>query len=285
MTRKQIALIVGINTVISAVVTLLLVLLILPALNVATPAAPMAPTATLAVGVAGRTPQPGGQSVAASATQVIHVVAGGDTVSGLSAMYDVPAEDIVAANHLANPNILQVGMELVIPLGGIPEVTSTFTPMPTPTDTPLPFEPPSSETATADAESAAAATAAAAPSSTSVPGASPEAAEAEFQVEITDVIGVGQVEQERIVMTNSGTRLADMMGWTLSDGDGNVYTFPSFRLWGNGSSVTVHTRVGEDGSPPSNFFWGKLTSVWSTGDEATLRDGEGNVVDTFVVGQ
>jgi hypothetical protein len=84
-------------------------------------------------------------------------------------------------------------------------------------------------------------------------------------------------------MTNMGTALADMLGWTLSDGDGNVYTFPNFRLWGNGSSVTVHSRVGEDGNPPSNFFWGKLAPVWSPGEVATLEDGDGNVVDTFTV--
>jgi LysM repeat protein len=281
MTRKQMALIVGINAVVSVLVTLLLVLVILPALNV-TP--PLVPTATLPVGVAAQTAQPAGQTAAAAPTEVIHVVAAGDTVSGLSALYDVPAEDIVAANNLANPNVLQVGMQLVIPVGGLPEVTPTFTPMPTPTDTPLPFEPPSSQTATAAAESAALATAAAAPSTTGVPGSTPAAGEGEFKVEITEVIGLGQVDQEGIVMTNTGTRLADMLGWTLSDGDGNVYTFPNFRLWGNGSSVTVHTRIGEDGNPPSNFFWGKLAPVWSAGEEATLRDGEGNVVDTFTVG-
>ena len=280
MTRKQMALMIGVNVVVSTLVTLLLVLVVLPALQVTPPAAP---TATEAVGMAAQTPMPAGQTALASPTQVIHVVGPGDTVSGLSAAYDVPAEDIIAANDLINPNILQVGMELVIPLGGVVEMTPTFTPMPTPTETPLPFEPPSSQTATAVAEAAALETAAAEPSTTAEPESTPEAGEGGFDVQITDVIGAGQVDQEAVVMTNTGTRLADMLGWTLSDGDGNVYTFPNFRLWGNGSSMTIHTRSGQDNNPPANFFWGKLVSVWSAGEVATLKDAEGNVVATFSV--
>ncbi|NIV39826.1 MAG: LysM peptidoglycan-binding domain-containing protein, partial [Anaerolineae bacterium] len=62
-------------------------------------------------------------------------------------------EDIIAANQLENPNFLQVGMQLIIPIGGVPEVTATFTPAPTATDTPIPFEPPSADmTATVAAE-------------------------------------------------------------------------------------------------------------------------------------
>jgi LysM repeat protein len=280
MTHKQMILIVGINTIVSALVTLLLVLVVLPALDVTTPAVP---TTAPPVGIAEQTNQPVGQTAPPAPTQVIHVVRAGDTVSGLSATYDVSAEDIIAANNLVNPNILQVGMELVIPVGGLPEVTPTFTPMPTPTDTPLPFEPPSSQTATAAAESAVAATAAAGVSTSEAPASTPAVGQGEFQIQISEVIGPGQVEQEAVVMTNMGTALADMLGWTLSDGDGNVYTFPNFRLWGNGSSVTVHSRVGEDGNPPSNFFWGKLAPVWSPGEVATLEDGDGNVVDTFTV--
>jgi LysM repeat protein len=270
MTRKQMALIIGINAVVSTLVTLLLVLIVLPALNVTTT---VAPTATLPTGVVEQITQPMGQNTP-EATQVVHVVKAGDTISGLSQTYDVPAEDIVAANNLQNPNFLQVGMELVIPIGGLPEVTPTFTPMPTPTDTPIPFEPPSADmTATAAAEAGVTATAL----PTSVP------AEGELQIKITEVIAPGKVEQEGVVITNTGTRLADMLGWTLSDADGNVYTFPNFRLWGSGSSVTVHTRIGQDGNPPANFFWGKLEAVWSPGELATLKDGQGNVVATLTV--
>ncbi len=271
MTRKQVALIVGLNAVVSTLITLLLVLVILPALDVTTTDSP---TAVPATGIAEQATQP--SNPAASTPEVVmHVVQSGDTISGLAMQYDVPAEDIIAANQLQNPNILQVGTKLIIPVGGLPQATATFTPQPTPTDTPIPFEPPSADmTATAAAEAGATAT--------GLP--TPVPVEGDLQVEITEVIGAGQVDQEGVVITNLGTRVADMQGWTLSDGGGNVYTFPNFRLWGNGSSVTVHTRIGQDGNPPANFFWGKLEAIWSAGEVATLKDGDGNAIATYTVG-
>jgi hypothetical protein len=105
----------------------------------------------------------------------------------------------------------------------------------------------------------------------------------ELQIDISEVVGTGNVEEERVIITNNGERLADMAGWTLSDADGNIYTFPNFRLWGNGSSVTVHTRIGQDGSPPANFYWGKLESVWSAGETVTLKNAQGEVISNAVV--
>jgi LysM repeat protein len=270
MTRRQMALILGVNAVVSALITLLLVLVILPALNVRTT---VGPTATLPTGVADRVTQSVGE-ITATPTPEIYVVKAGDTISGLAMKFDLPEQDIIAANQLQNPNFLQVGMELIIPVGGLPQVTATFTPAPTPTDTPIPFEPPSTEmTATAAAEAGATAT--------GLP--TPVPSQGDLQVVITEIVGAGQVDQEGVVITNSGTTLADMQGWTLSDAEGNVYTFPNFRLWGNGSSVTVHTRIGQDGNPPANFFWGKLEAIWSVGEEATLKDAQGNVVATYTV--
>jgi LysM repeat protein len=271
MTRKQMAFVITVNAVISAGITLLLVLVILPASNVTTPRAPAATMPTsdaeqVTRSASGPTPTP---------EPVVHVVQTGETISGLAFQYDVPEEDIIAANQLENPNLLRVGMELLIPVGGLPEATSTFTPVPTPTDTPIPFEPPSAEmTATAAAEAGATAT--------GLP--TPMPATGELQIDITEVTAPGEVDREGVVITNEGDHLADMQGWTLNDADGNVYTFPNFRLWGSGSSVTVHTRIGQDGNPPANFFWGKLEAIWSLGEVVTLEDADGNVIATYAVG-
>jgi LysM repeat protein len=269
MTRKQMGFIVAVNAVISTLITLLLVLLILPALHVTTLPRSATPTSS----VAERITQ-SAAGVTLTPTPVIHVVQSGDTISGLALKYDVPAEDIIAANNLQNPNYLPLGAELIIPVGGLPQVTPTFTPEPTATDTPLPINPPSVETATAVAEAIATATA---PSS-SLP------VTGELKIVISEIIGVGEVSQERVVILNQGDRLADMQGWTLSDAEGNVYTFPSFRLWGNGSGVTIHTRVGQDNNPPANFYWGKLQAIWSPGDVATLKNALGEVIATYAVG-
>ena len=270
--------IVAINAVISTLITLLLVLLVLPAIGGTDPIARPSPTAVAQVGTpdapAVNTPTP-------NPDVVIHEVVANDTISGLAQQYDVSAEDIIAANDLANPNLLQVGMRLLIPVGGLPPATATFTPAPTVTDTPIPFEPPSVDmTATAEATTAGAEGTTGTPESETTPPSLPETGE--LQIEITEIIGVGRSEQERVIITNTGQRLADMQGWTLSDGDGNVYQFPNFRLWGGGN-VTVHTRIGTDGNPPANFYWGKLGSIWSANEVATLRDGVGQVLSTYTV--
>lgn len=273
MTRKQMAFLIGINAVISTAITLLLVLVVLPVAGVQPPvterSATAAPVGT-EVTDAAEGPQP-------SATPVIHTVRPGDNLTALALEYDVPAEDIIAANQLANPDFLQVGTKLVIPVGGLQPATPTWTAVPTASDTPLPFEPPSADmTATAIAQAGP----------TVSPG-SPEATipvTGELQLKITEVIEAGQPDQERVVITNQGQRLADMQGWTLSDGEGNTYTFPNFRLW-QGGNVTVHTRIGDDGSPPNNFYWNKLVAMWSTGETVTLKDAAGDVVSTYIVGR
>ncbi len=267
MTRKQVALIISVNAVISAAISVVVALLIVQ----------VQPVAVLS------TSTPTGTAVAVS-TQVVvaltpaqepvfHTVQSGDTISGLALLYDVPEEDIIAANQLVNPDFLQVGMQLVIPIGGLTPATATFTPAPTPTDTPIPYEPPSADmTATAAAELGVTATA--------LP--QPPPSTGELNVEIVEILGAGQADQETVVIENVGDRLADMQGWTLSDTDGNIYTFPNIRLWGGGS-VMVHTRIGQDGNPAASLFWGKLEAVWSPGDVVTLKDALGTTVSTLVV--
>ncbi len=58
---------------------------------------------------------------------VLHTVIAGDSLGGLSDLYKVPLADIMIANELDNPNILSPGQELVIPLGGIENLTPTPT--------------------------------------------------------------------------------------------------------------------------------------------------------------
>jgi LysM repeat protein len=267
MMRKQVAFIIVANALISAAISVAVTLLMTRPSRVGSPS--FTPTNAVAM-----TTQAVVVATMPTAEQIIHVVQSGDTISGLALQYDVPGEDIIAANQLENPNFLQVGMELFIPVGGLAEVTATFTPAPTATDTPIPFEPPSADmTATAAAELGA----------TTTPLPTPLPSTGELQVEITEVLGVGQVDQERVVITNLGDRLADMQGWTLNDADGNIYVFPNFRLWAGGN-VTVHTRIGQDGNPPANFYWGKLEAVWSVGEVVTLKDGVGVTLATSVIG-
>jgi LysM repeat protein len=268
MTRKQVVLIIAVNAVISALISVAVALLVYRPVEVLPTFLP--PTSVAAIDTQ-TAPQPPSE-VTPTPELVIHVVQAGDTISGLAFQYDVSGDDIIAANQLENPNFLQVGMQLIIPVGGLAQATATFTPAPTPTDTPIPFEPPSADlTATAAAELGATATVLPTPLPSS----------GELQIEISEILAAGQADQERLVITNLGDRLADMQGWTLGDVDGNVYVFPNFRLW-SGGNVTVHTGIGQDGNPPANFYWGRLEAVWAPGEAATLKDAAGAVISTFV---
>ena len=187
MTRKQAGLIIAINAGISVLISVAVALLIIRPAQIS-----LGATATPEV-VAG-TQQPPTESTV-TPEEVVHVVQAGDTISGLSLQYDVPGDDIIAANQLENPNYLQVGMALVIPVGGVVEATATLTPAPTPTDTPIPFEPPSADmTATASTEAVA--------TDVVSPTQQPESTEGE--IVISEIIGAGDVTQERVFILNNG---------------------------------------------------------------------------------
>jgi LysM repeat protein len=181
---------------------------------------------------------------------VRHIVQAGDTLGTIAQAYDVPLDDIVLVNNIANPNILAVGTELIIPVGGIP--TSTPEPSPTPTSaeppTPIPTEPP---------------------------------ALGEAEVVIQEVVGIGDLENETLVIANEGSRQIQLDNWKLEDSQGNVYTFRSFILFGNGANVVLHTGEGTDTT--SNLYWGLTFSVWESGEMATLRDADGTARSTFTV--
>ncbi len=268
MTRKQVVYIIGLNAVISTVISVVVALIFLrtpqetPAGATSVPAGQVTVTLPVEAGTA------------AAVENVVHTVQAGDTISGLALQYDVSEEEIIAANQLENPNFLQVGMQLIIPVGGMPtQAAATLTPAPTPTDTPLPVDAPSTSMT---------ATAAAAVAATDTP--LPVASSGDLLIEITDVLGVGQVDEERVIITNLGDAIADMQDWTLSGAGGNVFTFPNARLWKQGA-VTIHTGVGVDGSPPANYYWGRLQPIWSLGDVVTLKDAQGTVLATYTVGQ
>ena len=276
---------IAINAVISTLITLLLVIVILPAVDVQSPFVEQ-PTA-VAAAVTSPDPQATAEEAQAegqtgaqaepNATPFVHIVRPGDTISGLALEYDVPGEDIIAANQLQDPDFLQAGARLIIPVGGVELLpTATLTAVPTSTSTPLPFDPPSvAMTATSEAGTRPTSSL---PTATGAPGS----VTGELAVRISEVIGAGQAEQERVVITNLGERLADLQGWILSDGQGNTYTFPNIRLW-PGGNVTVHTRSGEDGSPVNNFYWNNPVALWSPGKVLALTDAAGNLVSSYQV--
>ena len=57
--------------------------------------------------------------------EVSHTVVAGDTITGLSVLYDIPVDVIVAANNLTNVDSLDLGQVLIIPAEGTTAVATT----------------------------------------------------------------------------------------------------------------------------------------------------------------
>jgi LysM repeat protein len=202
---------------------------------------------------------------------IIHTVESGDTPFGLAEVYGVSGFDIMDANGLTEETagLLQVGQELIIPLEGC---ALTVEDIATATDT---DEPDSEGSSGDDAEATSESTAF--PTPTPTVTLAPTAANA--AVTITNILGANDVTAEGVEIRNDGA-LVDLTGWTLTDADGNVFTFPEQRLF-TGGLVTVYTRVGANTSIA--LFWNRNTAVWGTNDVATLRDEDGVVQSTFRV--
>ena len=77
----------------------------------------------------------------------------------------------------------------------------------------------------------------------------------------------------------------DLKGFSLSDREGHRYIFPRVFLR-PGYTVLLFTGAGRDiveGVDQLRLYWGSRYPIWNnTGDQASLRDPKGHVVDTVV---
>lgn len=196
--------------------------------------------------------------------ETIYIVQPGDILSTIAVQFDVPVADIVTANDLTNPDQLFVGQELLIPVGGLADTEPTAAAQPTDS-----VEDGSEPTAPAAATSA--------PLST----ATEELAPGVVIVQITEVVGAGELANEAVSIANFGDRQVGLQGWALADQAGHEYTFGQVTLFGEGAAILVHTETGQDGA--SDLFWGLEEAIWSTGETVTLTDAEGTIQATYVI--
>ena len=183
----------------------------------------------------------------------VHIVKAGDTLGIISNLYSVPMDDIIAANSLANPNILSVGQELVIPIGGlataVPEAAPTAAPETDVLPTPIATE--------------------------------PITVGNDVAVEITAVIAPGQLEDEAVQIRNTGADPVALLNWKLAARDGRFYKFGQATLFGGSVDILVHSKAGQNS--PTDFYWGQTEPVWAPGELVTLLNAEDNIVATFTV--
>jgi endonuclease YncB( thermonuclease family) len=103
-------------------------------------------------------------------------------------------------------------------------------------------------------------------------GASPE-----YVLAIDDVMrNAASLNEETVVLRNDGTTSIDMSGWTLENGNGDTYAFPSGYTLAAGDSVRVHTGSGTDSS--TDLYWGASLFRWDTRrDTCTVYDADGDI--------
>ncbi len=211
-----------------------------------------ATTAPIAEGV----PLPAGTPVASPQNDQLtsYQVQSGDTLSGIAADFDVTLEAILAANDLQNPDSLDVGDVILIPVA--PDPTEALTPTGTipPPATPPPLT----------------------PGPTSPPLLPGQAA----QVEILTVVGAGVLADERVIIKYNGDGEISLQGWRLEDADGQTYVFPQLTLFKDGA-VTIFTTAGTD--TVVELYWGLDETVWAVGEEVALIDPSGEVQATYRV--
>ena len=191
---------------------------------------------------------------------VEYIVQANDTLGSIAERFEVSIADILYVNQLENPDILSVGQVLYIPIGGLVIPTETTIP---PTVVASPTYP---------------------ASATPTPGPSPTATPTltgdEPQVYIDNVLGVGDLNTERVVLRRSGLGELSMAAWQLRDQDGNVYIFPQLTLYQDGA-VNVNTRSGTN--TYVDLFWNQAAALWRSGELVSLYDSGGILKASFTI--
>ncbi|MDX3529614.1 lamin tail domain-containing protein [Streptomyces sp. ID05-39B] len=85
------------------------------------------------------------------------------------------------------------------------------------------------------------------------------------------------LNKEWVELTNTTRHAVNLDGWTLSDRDGETYTFAHYRLRAR-ATVRIHTGEGRD--TRTDLFQDRRHHVWDNrSDTATLRNDRDRVID------
>ncbi len=99
-------------------------------------------------------------------------------------------------------------------------------------------------------------------------------------IAIDNVFGVGNLQDEYVLLKRTGEGELSLTNWVLDDGSGNVYTFPDLTLLAN-ATVQVHTGIGSDSAV--DLYWGKDAAVWKEGKIVSLLDDKGRLRATYMI--
>jgi len=100
------------------------------------------------------------------------------------------------------------------------------------------------------------------------------------QIEIVSVVGIGDLNSERLIVGETGGGKHSLAGWQIRDEDDNVYTFPQATLYENGQ-IVINSKAGVDN--PLELFWGLTEPAWQSGERISLLDSKGQEQAFFQV--
>lgn len=244
MSVRRMAIFIAVNAVVSIVV----VVLVLSIWDSSRSAISPVPT-SVPHPIVQASPRP----IASTSTPIVprsYIVQPGDTPISIATDLGISVDDLLSANHLQAGDILNIGQELIVP-------AAQSAPNAAPTTPPIVTTPRSNATLTL---------------APTLPSG--------ILVTIRQIDGLGDLANESVVLTNLGSEV-NLSDWTLSDSEGNKYTFPDLTLRSSGE-VHVHTTAGTDGA--FDLYWGQSTALWGgSGTIAYLRDPGGKLIATYRV--
>lgn len=201
-----------------------------------------------------------------------HALEEGENPAILAEEFNTDVNSILLVNGLteADAAFLQIGQILIIPLEGCPLAALVVTEV---ADSSV-----DTGTSVADADATDESVATEDPNATPTPTITPTITlpptAVNAQIEIVEVRSPGDITAEAVVIRNNG-RTVNITGWTLSDLDGNTFTFPERNLFSQ-AGITVYSRVGT--STTLINYWGQSEAVWGeAGDVVILSDANGVV--------
>ena len=207
-----------------------------------------------------------------------HVLKEGDTPFAVAEIYGADPFLLLEVNGLdeVTSSFLQVGQVLIVPLPGCPLTAAN----PASVEDPAADDASAGETTqTPTAGSSLTPTITSTPPPTIRPKVTLPPTAANAVVRIVEVLNAGDITAENIAIRNTGQTVS-IGGWTLSDDDGNTYTFAEQRVFQN-AQISLFTRVGTNS--PIVLYWGRDQAVFESGDTLTLRDANGGVQATYRV--
>jgi hypothetical protein len=210
---------------------------------------------------------------------LIHTIEEGEAPFLIADEYGADPFLLLQVNNLDEESSLRLrpGDTLIVPLDDCPvEQLPNFI-----TSTPPPATDAPDATEEATEEATPEATEDLTPTVTPTVTLAPTAVDEDIDVQIVSVLNPGDVTAEGVRIRNNGS-VIDVTGWTVSDIEGNEYTFPDQRIFGE-SELTLYTRTGQDTAVVR--FWGEDESIWQPGDVVTLRDNDGRVQASYRIEQ